>query len=869
MIRKKIHPKSIKILIVLFITAVLIISQVGYTAGADYIGRLDNCMDVVLIENHSVPLIACNIVIRAGARDETWETWGAAHFLEHLLFNGTVNRTQEEIYAEFDRIGAYHNAHTGSHFVDFMLLVSIDNFQTGFDILADMIFNSNLPPWKFEKERGIVMEEIAQSKAMGDANDQLFREALFSDSPLSRSVLGTVESIDGMQRDSVLSFYKRWYVPNNMLLFATGNFSSDTLFDWFQEELSQYQPRELPPRRKITAPNFNSLNGLGIVHRQVERRNRKVFLSMNAPGPGHPDYPAFTLLQTVLNRRFEASLPPGCSGNGYVFNDPDLSIYQLELTSPAEGPSAADLVSSLDRIFSDLVNNPPDQIEISRLARSYRTDRIFNAEMLNHYGIMYADIWALISWDEFASLPDRMAELTPSRLKEVVKKWLLGADRFIMSLEPIKEMESVVLDTLQSIERFQIEDGPALIVRSDSSAQVFALHVLVKNRWLFDREFGTGAVDILHQLLDETSGKGKMSITEHLDDLAARLKVADNPNIPFDNYYTTPDYSYIRLEILPDRWREGIELVADLMIDVPFTEEALRAAREQTTAAALASSRSSINQGRSRLREHLFPETALSAMVYGDASELSPDDLKRLKDGYFQAQNLIITVVGPVNSEDVREVVSQAFRKLPSSGSSPPDFTPISPPDTTEPDDDRRDTLSLGKAQGAVVMGRIIPQIVASDRAALTVANAYFNNRMGDVLRETLGLAYSLGSSLGLHRGDNGEIWGYWEMYIATRQENLERAEEGINDLVQELSEHTFNEAEVEKLKNAIMGRLMMRSMSRISQAYAMGIGEFYWSDPSYRDKIIDEIRHVTASQVEESARKYMKAAKMATVIVE
>ncbi len=838
------------------------------TAHEVFIGRLDNGMDVVLIENHSVPMIACNIVIRAGARDETWETWGAAHFLEHLLFNGTVDRTQEEIYAEFDRIGAYHNAHTGSHFVDFMLLVSKDNFQAGFEILADMVFNSNLPPWKYKKECGIVKEEIAQSKAMGDADDQLFREALFSDSPLSRSVLGTVESIDGVQRDSVLAFYKRWYVPNNMLLFATGNFSSDTLFDWFQEELSQYQPRELPPRRKIAAPDFNSLNGLGIVHRQVERRNRKVFLAMNAPAPGHPDYPAFTLLQTVLERRLEVNLPPGSSGGGYLLNDPDLTIYQLELTSPADGPSAAVLVSSLDKIVSDLADNPPDQAEISRLARSYRADRIFNAEMLNHYGIMYADIWALISWYEFASLPDRMAELTPSELREVVKKWLLGADRFIISLEPALKMERAAVDTARSIERFQIEDGPALIVRSDSSAQVFALHVLVKNRWLFDREFGTGAVDILHQLLDESSDR-KKSITERLDDLAARLKVADNPNIPFDNYYTTPDYSYIRLEILPDRWREGIELVADLMTDVPFTEEALRTAREQTTAAALASSRSSVNQGRSRLRVHLFPGTALSAMVYGDASELSPGDLKRLKESYFQAQNLIITAAGPVNSEDVREAVSQAFRKLPSSGSSPPDFTPLSPPDVTGPDDDRRDTLSLGKTQGAVVMGRVIPQIVVSDRAALIVANAYFNNRMGDVLRETLGLAYSLGSSLGLHRGDNGEIWGYWEMYIATRQENLERAEEGINDLVQELSEHRFSETEVEKLRNAIKGRLMMRSMSRISQAYAMGIGEFYWSDPSYRDKIINEIRHVTASQVEESARKYMKAAKMATVIVE
>jgi len=839
------------------------------TSRAAYIGRLDNGMEVVLVENHSVPMIVCNIVIKAGARDESYETWGAAHFLEHLLFNGTINRTQEEIYAEFDRIGAYHNAHTGSHFVDFMLLVSGENFPTGFEILTDMIFNSTLPPWKFDKERGIVMEELAQSKAMRHDSDRFFREALYAGSPLSRPVLGSAESIELMERDSVLAFYRRWYAPNNMLLFASGNFAADTLFDWLQGELSNYRPRELAARRKIEPPDFKVMNDRGIVLRQGKGSKRTVFIAMNAPQPGHSDFPAFYLLKEALNRHLEEDLPPGSSGGSHLVNDPDFSVFEINLTSPVDGASTAELLTTLDKVISELAAKPPDPKEINQLARRYRADRIFNAEMLHHYGIMYAGDWALVSWDEFDSWHDRMAKLTPAKLQQVTRKWLLDVDRFVMALEPVEEFRAVETTSRVSvIERFAPDDGTVLIVQSDPSAQVFALHILVKNRYLYDREFGAGAVDLLHQLLDEASDKNGVSLTERLDELTARLKVADNPNIPFDNYYTTSGYSFIRLEILPDKWREGIKLIAELLTDPPLTADALERAREQASAARRAQERSSVNQGRARLRQHLFPGTALSASVYGDVSNLTLDDLRRLRDRYFQPRNMIVSVAGPVDPDSVNSAIRDAFKRLSTSGEPLTESQPFIPGEETYADSIWCDTLSLGRGQGAVVMGRIIPEIDSSDIAALIIANGYFNDRMGIVLRETLGLAYSLGSSVRQNPAPDNKTWGYWELYIATREENIERAEECIHDLIAELADHAFTDEEVERLRNAVAGRLLMRSMPRIGRAYAMGTGEFYWHDPEYRDRFISALSQVSAQQVEDAARKYLPHGAMSTAIV-
>lgn len=898
------------------ITIVILILLITSTSHGAYIGRLNNGMDVVLVENRSIPMIVCNIVIKVGARDESWETWGATHFLEHLLFNGTTNRSQEEIYAEFDRLGAWHNAHTGSHFTDFMLLVSDENFPTGFEILTDMIFNSNLPAWKFEKERSIVMEEIARSAAMGTDEDRIFREALFGGSALSRSVLGTVESIERLERDSVIAYYHDWYAPNNMLLFASGNFAADTLYSWLQKELSEFAPREVSPHVKLETPDFHTLKDRGAAVRFHDGSSQKLCLSMRAPSPGDPDFPAFYLLNSALERRFQEQLPSGyAAGGGFLF-DPDFTVYRMVVTSPEDSALGEELVVSLIEIMMNLSGRPLagveaigmaerigsilglsvteliarldkvkrearvealSQDEVTRLARSYRAERVFNSEKLHHYGIMYAAYWALTSWDEWDSWSRRMADLTPEKLYQVAGKWLLDSDWHAVILKP--QLKAEVLkenETVGRMKRYSLESGPTMIIRSDPTASVFAMHVLIKNRWLFDREFSAGAVDLLHRMMVEPSGGDEESVTRRLDELSATLKVVDSPFIPFDNYYTTPEYSFVRLEALPDQWRRCVELVGELLDNPTLTEETLESAKVKASTSLQAGKRSAVGSGAKSLKTHLFPGTAWSADVYSDVSKIGLESIKELKKQYMQPRNMIISICGPVEQESVRETLLTVFSRFTSASHSSVGSEQIALLDTSEIDSVFVDSLKLGGEQGAVVMGRNIPSVDSSDQAALVVANAYFNERMAAVLRETLGLAYSLGSSVTFFPRsttggelNNAAISAYWQLSIATRQQNLERAEESIQDLINELAEHTFTQSEVERLKNAITGRFLMRSMSQMGQAYYAGMGEFNWGDPNHTNLLIDGIRAVTAEQVEDAARKYMQPGAMSMVIVE
>ena len=860
------------VLTIFALAMLLCMGTSAQTAGLEdgvLIDRLDNGMDVVLVPNHSVPVIAANIIIKAGARDETWETWGAAHFLEHLLFNGTVNRSQKELYDEFDRMGIYHNAHTGSHFTDFMLLAPSKNFISGLQIMAEMVFRSTLPAWKFEKERGIVMEEIARYQTYGFDSDIPFRQWLFGSESLARDVLGTVESIARLDRDSVITFYHDWYIPNNMMLFVTGDFRSDTLFNSLDDLLSQYRPRTIPHRNRIELPDFNSLAAGGLVVRRGDDKQLELVAAMSAPQPGSPDFPAFMVLTDVLERRFDDDLPAEVRSGTELILDPDLAIFKIRLSAPAGGIDGEILYKSLGKILDGLFRRPPNRTEISRLALRYKADQIFTSEKLHYYGIMNAGYWALVPWQEYYSWRDRIACLQPSDLSVTAKQWIVLKPA-AMVFEPVKETpaDEITLDSERKIEQFKPENGPTIIIRTDPTAQVFAMHVLVRNRWLWDSFYGTGAVDLLHRLMIEDDRKGDASLGSRLDDLAANLKTCDSPMIPYDNYYTNPDYSFIRLEILPERWKEGIALVVDLMANLPRSESSITAARQGVARASSMSKRNPAGAGKDELRKKLFTLSEMSASVYGDVSGISFKDVEKLRSGYFNPGNLIVTISSPVET-DVLSAINDEFAKL-----SKGDFSP--PPQTSE-DIIKSDAFSpgvpdsvhLGQVQGAVVFGKIIEKVDVKDQVALIVANAYFNERMGAVLREQRGLAYSLGSSVDMRRISDDDIWAYWEISIGTRPANLSAAENGIRELLSELPEQEFTDSEVERLSNAIIGRLLMRDMPRIGQAYAMGVGEFYWNDPERRAWIVRELKKLTGNEVSSAAREYLKAEGFHVMIVD
>lgn len=162
--------------------------------------------------------------VNVGSRDETPTLHGCSHFLEHLLFKGTRERSALDISVALDAVGGEFNAFTAKEYTCFHARVLDDDLPLAIDVLGDMITNSLITAADVDAERDVILDEIAMhDDDPDDVVHNLFAHQAFGDSPLGRPIAGTEESITSMTRDQVFRFFRRHYRADNMVVAAAGN----------------------------------------------------------------------------------------------------------------------------------------------------------------------------------------------------------------------------------------------------------------------------------------------------------------------------------------------------------------------------------------------------------------------------------------------------------------------------------------------------------------------------------------------------------------------------------------------------------------------------------------------------------------------
>ena len=163
------------------------------------------------------------IWVGVGSRDESPAVAGSSHFLEHLLFKGTTTRNALEIATAMDAVGGEMNAFTAKEHTCFYANVLASDLPLAVTLLSDLVTEARNTAADLESERTVVLEEIAmRDDEPSDAVHDLFSETLFGDTPLGRSVLGTVESIEGLTRDDVDGWYRGRYTMPSIVVTAAG-----------------------------------------------------------------------------------------------------------------------------------------------------------------------------------------------------------------------------------------------------------------------------------------------------------------------------------------------------------------------------------------------------------------------------------------------------------------------------------------------------------------------------------------------------------------------------------------------------------------------------------------------------------------------
>ncbi len=191
---------------------------------------LGNGLRIVLDKIENLRTCAFGVMVASGSGYETPETAGTSHFIEHMLFRGTEKRTALELAVEMDEIGGRMNAYTTSSLTYFYAHTLTEHLPKAMDIICDIIMNSKLSPEDIELEKGVIKEEIAMYQdSPEDVCLDTYYENIWRGSPLANNILGTVENVEGINREKLLAHMEKFYVPERMIVTVSGNFNEESV----------------------------------------------------------------------------------------------------------------------------------------------------------------------------------------------------------------------------------------------------------------------------------------------------------------------------------------------------------------------------------------------------------------------------------------------------------------------------------------------------------------------------------------------------------------------------------------------------------------------------------------------------------------
>ena len=186
---------------------------------------LPNGMVVLLEPIEGAVSLSIGLWIKSGSRDEFIPQQGYAHFVEHMLFKGTSKHNAKELAQMIDRVGGQHNAATNREYTCYFINVVSDYLDLSVKILSDMYYDSLFDPADIEKEKGVIIEEMGMCEdTPDDLIHDMFMEAIMGDTPLGHPVLGKLDVIKKLTRESLLSFYDAHYHPENCVIALSGCF---------------------------------------------------------------------------------------------------------------------------------------------------------------------------------------------------------------------------------------------------------------------------------------------------------------------------------------------------------------------------------------------------------------------------------------------------------------------------------------------------------------------------------------------------------------------------------------------------------------------------------------------------------------------
>ena len=403
----------------------------AFSTGATMVNKtiLDNGLVILTKESRANDIVATSVLLRTGTRYEADERAGFSDLAQHLLLKGTTSRTATEIATEIDALGARLNASAHRDFGSVTLLSTRPHFPEALEILFDVLLHPSFLEDKvaLEKEQALRRIQAREDRLLYKAVD-LLSEAHYGAHPYHKPSLGYPETVEAFTRDDALAFHERFYIPNNMVITAVGNFESGAFIKRVQATLGTLPRRSLPEPANAPLPTRDAA-----LERTLERESEAAWMSLgyDAPAITEPAYPAMEVLDSVMgggmNSRLFTELREK-RGLAYQVS----SVYAARLgpslyfayigTSPEQADSAkAGIIAEMDKICT----SAPVPDEVDRAKTYIKGTFIMGQESNQSQAALLAQYELLgLGYQYVDRYPDLITKVTPEDVLAVAQRYL-------------------------------------------------------------------------------------------------------------------------------------------------------------------------------------------------------------------------------------------------------------------------------------------------------------------------------------------------------------------------------------------------------------------------------------------------------------
>ena len=343
---------------------------------------------IVTEEVPSVRSAAVGIWVNVGSRDEAPATAGASHFLEHLLFKGTTSRTALEISSSIESVGGEMNAFTSKEYTCFYARVIDTDLPMAIDVVSDLITSSVVSALDVDAERKVVLEEIAmRDDDPSDLVHDLFSDTYYGDTPIGRPILGTIDSINAMSRNTVFNYYKKKYLPQDLVVAVAGNIKHKRVVAMVEQALSRDNFLDVMAA-PVIRPNIPIKNSkqqsVGLMYKKSEQAH--MFYGMEAVARADERRFAMGVLSAALGGGMSSRLfqeireKRGLAYSVYSYAQQFAGSGLIGFYAGCNPAKAVKVVEIIRSVLSDVAENGMTHEEIDRAKGAVRGSLVLSQE---------------------------------------------------------------------------------------------------------------------------------------------------------------------------------------------------------------------------------------------------------------------------------------------------------------------------------------------------------------------------------------------------------------------------------------------------------------------------------------------------------